>query len=139
MSIHRKAQRRHGAALVEAAIVLPVMIMLIGIVVDYSRIFYGNVTLSGSARNGALHEFDPLTASQSYYYDYANAASADATNMTTRVTYNKTETTPSTGNTNVAVDAGTQFKTLSSWFILPAQKQVNRTVTVRKAQLVPDF
>jgi Flp pilus assembly protein TadG len=133
---HQRSRRR-GAALVEAAFVLPIMLLLIGVAVDFSRIFYGNVTLSGSARNGALYEFDPITPAQSYYTDYANAGNADATNMNGNVTFSKTTTTTS-GNTNVAVTANTNFRTIGWWFILPAQNSVNRTVVVRKAQLIPD-
>lgn len=129
--------RRQGAALVEAAIVLPVLIILIGIAVDYSRIFYSSVTLSGSARNGALYEFDPLTATESRYTSYADAAQADATNLGTNVNYAKTTSTTVQGN-NIAITVDSEFRTLSNWIILPQQRQVSRTIIVRQAQLVPD-
>ena len=130
--------KRRGAALVEAAIVLPVMIVLIGVAVDYSRIFYGNVTLNGASRNGGMYEFDPLNVSQSYYTDYANAGAADTTNLSSKVTYAKSSTTTS-GVTNVTISATTSFKTMSSWFILPATKSVTKTLVIHKAPLVPDF
>lgn len=137
MTIRHQKNCRRGAALVEAAIVLPIMLLLIGVAVDFSRIFYGNVTLSGGARNGILYEFDPLNVAQSYYTDYANAGKADATNMGTNVTFSKVVTTTS-GVTNVAVTANTNFKTIGWWFILPAQKSVDRTLVIRKAPLIPD-
>jgi Flp pilus assembly protein TadG len=133
--IHRGVRR--GAALVEAAVVIPVMLMLIGIVVDYSRVFYHATTMDGSARNGALYEVDPITAYESDYASSTQAALADATNITEPVTVSKTTSTVN-GNTNVAISVKTTFKPVVRWGILPAQTVVTRTVIVQQAPLVPD-
>jgi Flp pilus assembly protein TadG len=128
---------RRGAALVEAAIVLPVMIMLVGIAADYSRIMYSTVTLSGSARNGALYEFDPMNVAESNYGSYSTAASADGTNLGNNLTMSESTATAN-GDTDVTVNANTRFNTISSWLILPKQQTVNRAIVVRKAQMTPD-
>jgi hypothetical protein len=138
MRLLSHGRSRRGAALVETAIILPILIVLIGIAIDYSRIVYGNVVLSGTARNGAIYEFDPMNTTESNYTSYSNCALADATNMTSTVTVTETVTTTD-GNTNVMVNANTSFSTISSWLILPQTRSVDRAITIRKAQLTPDF
>jgi Flp pilus assembly protein TadG len=133
---HHTGSYRRGAALLEAAIVLPLMIAMIGIAADYSRIVYSTVTLSGSARNAALYEFDPYSFQESNYSSYSNAAGADATNLT-NVTYSMSSATTN-GVPTVTVNANYTFQTIARWFVLPAQKNVTRTVVIRQAQLVPD-
>jgi Flp pilus assembly protein TadG len=136
--LHRhQACPRRGAALVEAAIILPIFIIMVGIAVDYSRIMYSSVTASGSARNGALYEFDPQNAAESNYTSYSNCASADATNLGNNLAMSESTSTVS-GTTDVTVNANTKFSTISSWLILPKLTSVNRAIVVRKAQLVPD-
>lgn len=137
MLYHRRSHRRSGAALVEAAIVLPVFIILVGIAADYSRVMYSSVTLSGSARNGALYEFDPMNATESNYTGYSNCASADGTNLGNNLTISETSSTTN-GSTDVTVTANTNFHTVARWLILPATQSVNRSIVVRKAQLIPD-
>lgn len=134
----RHETRRRGAALVEAAIVLPVMLVLIGIGVDYSRVFYSSVTLSGSSRNAAIYEFDPFSYSESNYGSYTAAAQADATNLTNNVSFTRTATLAANGSTSVTINSTSNFKMLASWGILPTSKNVNRTVVIRQAQLMPD-
>lgn len=46
---------RAGIATVEFAVVAPLLILLFVIAVDFSRIFYYQVTLNQCARNGALY------------------------------------------------------------------------------------
>ena len=138
MSLRHRNRPRRGAALVEAAVVLPVMMFLIGIAVDYSRIIYSTVTLSGSSRNGAMYEFDPCSYGESNYTSYSNAAQADASNLGTNVTFSKTTSTSANGTTTVTIKSDSTFQLLSSWFILPSQKSINRTIAIRQAQLVPD-
>ncbi len=52
----RKQQRR-GAAAVELAVMLPVLVFWAMATVDYARLAYVQVTLQNCARNGALYEF----------------------------------------------------------------------------------
>jgi Flp pilus assembly protein TadG len=135
--LHHRRSHRRGAALVEAALILPVFIILIGIAVDYSRIIYSTVTLSGSARNGALYEFDPVNATESNYSTYTVAGDADGTNISGNLTMSESIATAN-GNTDVTVTADSKFHTISTWLILPKQQGVTRSIVVRKAQLIPD-
>lgn len=46
-------QRRSAQAIVEAALILPVMIVLLVGIVDFGRIFYHQIELANAARDGA--------------------------------------------------------------------------------------
>ena len=48
-----KAVRERGAAAVEMAIVLPMLLLVLGGIVDLGRAFYGQVIISNAAREGA--------------------------------------------------------------------------------------
>ncbi|KRE62293.1 TadE/TadG family type IV pilus assembly protein [Nostocoides sp. Soil756] len=49
----RSRRRERGAAAVEFALLLPVLVLLIGGIVDYGRYFFTQVQLSNAAREGA--------------------------------------------------------------------------------------
>ena len=134
---NHRHRHRQGAALLEASIVLPLMILMIGIAADYSRIIYSTVTLSGSARNAALYEFDPYSFQDSNYTSYSNCANADGTNISGNLMMSEATSTAN-GNTDVTVTAASKFNTISNWMILPSMQAVNRSIVVRKAQMTPD-
>jgi Flp pilus assembly protein TadG len=50
-------QLRRGAAAVELAVLLPVLVFWSMATVDYARLAYAQMTLQNCARNGALYEF----------------------------------------------------------------------------------
>ena len=52
-----KRDARRGAAAVELAMLLPVLVFCSMMTVDFARIAYVQVTLQNCARNGALYEF----------------------------------------------------------------------------------
>jgi Flp pilus assembly protein TadG len=133
-----KTKSRRGAALVEFAVTLPVLLFLIGIAVDYSRVFYQTVTMNYSVRNGALYEFDPLNATQSRYTSYSNAAAADATNLPTAPSFSKTTTSPGDGTTRIKVNAALDFNLISGWGGLTKSRTTRRNLQINQAQLVPD-
>lgn len=137
MRIRSHATPRKAAALVEAAIVLPVLLVLIGITIDYSRVFYLSTTLSGSARNGAIYEFDPLNAGESDYTSATQAALQDATNIRSAVSVSKSSTVVN-GFTRVRIEVASDFKTMAKWGILPSSTHVNRSITIQQAPLIPD-
>lgn len=49
----RRPRTERGAAAVEFALLLPVLVLLIGGIVDYGRYFFTQVQLSNAAREGA--------------------------------------------------------------------------------------
>ena len=48
----RSRRRDRGAAAVEFALILPVLLLLVGGVVDFGRVFFTHITLSHAAREG---------------------------------------------------------------------------------------
>src|SRR5688500_14469174 len=73
--------RRRGAAVVELAVLLPLLVFLFVIAVDFARIFYYSVTLTNCARAGAMYASDPTTSGESAFASTQAAALADATNL----------------------------------------------------------
>src|SRR5437763_11516876 len=77
---------RVGATVVELAFVLPFLLFLFVIAVDYARIFYYGVILENCARNGAYYASDYPNANYVYndIYGYKNLDEAvykDAANI----------------------------------------------------------
>jgi Flp pilus assembly protein TadG len=54
MTTARHAERRHGAAAAELAILLPFILLLFAVAVDFCRLYYQTQTLQNSAYAGAL-------------------------------------------------------------------------------------
>ncbi len=71
-------QRRHGAAAVELALLLPFLILMFVVSVDYARIFYYTQVVENCARNGAFYLSDPKAPANNLYSGVQQAALADA-------------------------------------------------------------
>lgn len=54
-SLRRFARRERGSQLVEAAIVLPIMLMLLGATAEFAHFFYSYSALTNAVRSGARH------------------------------------------------------------------------------------
>lgn len=54
-SLRRFARRERGTQLVEAAIVLPIMLLLLGATAEFAHFFYSYSTLTNAVRSGARH------------------------------------------------------------------------------------
>jgi Flp pilus assembly protein TadG len=107
----RKATRR-GAAAVELAVLLPVLIFCSMTSVDFARIAYVQVVLQNCARNGALYEFYKKAnfALPSTWTSLSTAVNADAEGMT--VTAVVTSPASATNNT-VTVTVTTTYTLIS--------------------------
>ena len=53
----RRLGRRRGLAAVELALLLPLLVFMCMLAVDFARVLYAMVALQNCARNGALYEF----------------------------------------------------------------------------------
>jgi Flp pilus assembly protein TadG len=51
--VHRTRRLERGAAAVEMAIILPLLVLLLGGMVDYGRFFFTQIQLTNAAREGA--------------------------------------------------------------------------------------
>jgi Flp pilus assembly protein TadG len=133
---------RRGVAAVELAILLPLLVFLFLIAVDFGRIFYFSVTISNCARNGALWQSDPYARVESPYTTLEEAALADAFDLGDST--NKPEVTSKTGtdstsNAYVEVTVTYHFRTVTPFPLIPSDTQLSRTVRMPVAPENPDL
>jgi Flp pilus assembly protein TadG len=139
MSIRRSPGRapRRGAATVELALLLPFLVFMFVVAIDYCRVFYLTQIVCNCARNGAVYAGDPTAATQSPYASLDAAAKADApADVQPNLTVSSTTTTDSTG-TYVSVTVTCPFTTLTAYPGLPSQVTISRTCMARVAPAVP--
>jgi Flp pilus assembly protein TadG len=115
---------------VELAVLLPLLILLFLITIDFARVFYASLTLTNCARAGALYASDPTTADESPFASVQAAALADATNLTPQPTITSTSGTDSQGRKYVSVTATYTFQTVTGFPGIPTSVPLTRTVTM---------
>jgi Flp pilus assembly protein TadG len=129
--------RRRAAATVELAVLLPLLVFLFVIAVDFARVFYFSLTVENCARNGALYGSDPLAPSQSPYKSTTDAALADASNLQPQPTVTSTNGTDLAGNAYVEVTVAWQFASLTNFPGVPNSTNLSRTVRMQVAPTTP--
>src|SRR5262245_22678275 len=124
--------RRDGVAVVELALLLPLLVFLCVIAVDFARVFYFSQTITNFARNGALYESDAYNRAESPYQNLHDAALADATNITGDPGNPPTVTSASgvdaQGFPYVEVTVHYKFKSLTNFPGVPRTMSLQRTV-----------
>jgi TadE-like protein len=127
---------RSGAAAVELAGLLPILVFLSMATVDYARVAYVQVVLQNCARNGALYEFYSKAGFSlpSGWTSLSAAASADAPS---NLTISASASTPgSSSNNTVTVTVTATFNpiALPSMYELPA---LPGSVTLTQSATMP--
>jgi Flp pilus assembly protein TadG len=130
--------RRSATAVVELAVLLPLLILLFLVAVDFARVFYFSLTLTNCARAGALYASDPVAATESPFPDFQSAALADCTNITPQPTITSTNGVDTSGRAFVAVTANYSFNTVTKFPVIPSQVQLTRTVRMYVAANTPN-
>ena len=120
--------RRRGAAVVELAVLLPLLVFLFVIAVDFARIFYYSVTLTNCARAGAMYASDPTTNAESAFASTQAAALADATNLSPAPTVTSVSGVDAAGRPYVEVTAAYSFRTITGFPGVPNQVNLTRKV-----------
>src|SRR5436190_10912754 len=118
---HGAKRNRRGAAVVELAVLLPLLVFLFVVAVDFARIFYYSVTLTNCARAGAMYASDPTTSAESPFASTQAAALADATNLTPAPTISTTSGVDAAGRPYVEVTAAYTFRTITGLPGVPNQ------------------
>jgi Flp pilus assembly protein TadG len=129
---HRQ-DRRRGVAAVELAVLLPFMMFLFIVCVDFARVFYYSQTLANCARNGAIYGSNLVTA-QSPYTSVQQAALADASNLSPQPTVTSTTGTDTAGDPYVRVTVAWEFHTIASLPSVPNTVALSRTSQMRVAK-----
>jgi Flp pilus assembly protein TadG len=132
----RTSRRRRGVAAVELAFVLPFLVLIFVVAVDWSRIFYYTVICTNCARNGALYASDIPTQAQSPYANVTQAALADAANLSPPPTVSSVTGTDSSGS-YVEVTVSYSFSTISRFPGVPNNPTITRTVRMAILPSIP--
>jgi Flp pilus assembly protein TadG len=123
-------------AVVELAVLLPLLVMVFVITVDFARIFYFSLTLTNCARAGALYACDPVAAAESPFASLSAAALADATNLSPQPVISSANGTDASGRAYVEVTAAYPFATVTNFPGIP-NVQLTRAVRMRVAANTP--
>lgn len=111
---------------------LPLLLFLFVVVMDYSRVFYASVIVANCARNGALYASDPNVANRSPYDTLEQAVAADARDLSEPMTVTSREGEDTHGYGFVEVTVTYPFRTVLTYPGIPSQIEIIRTVHMRK-------
>jgi len=128
---------RSGAAVVELAVLLPLLMLLFVLATDFARVIYFSVTLNNCARAGALYAYDPTAASESAFNSAQAAALAEATNLNPQPTITSANGVDASGRAYVEVTATYAFNTITSFPCVPNNIQLSRKVRMFVAAATP--
>ena len=127
---------RPAAATVELAILLPFLMFLFLVAVDWGRIFYYSEILTNCAHQGAIYASDPVAASKSPYKSLQDAATADASDMSPQPTVTSVSGTDSDGNAYVEVTATWQFTTVVNFPAIAGLPAIARPINLSRTERV---
>jgi Flp pilus assembly protein TadG len=149
----QRRRRRRGAAAVELATLLPFLMFLFVVAIDFARIFYCAVTVQNCARNGAYYASDYPNNSYVYndiygYTSLDDAVTRDAGNLsptpTYTVSYGPSANGPFTSTTKpasgyVQVTVTWTFQSLTNFPGIPGTVTLSRQSVMEIAPAMPTF
>jgi len=136
MLIRRKRQTRPGAVAVELAILLPLLMFLAVIGVDYARIFSRALILESASRNAALWAAqDPTKAADTA--GIQTVAQKDLTDVSPTPTVSSSTYTGTDGFQHVKVTVSMTFSTITNYPGVPYQTTLSRTTDMRVCPKAP--
>jgi Flp pilus assembly protein TadG len=130
-------RRRTGTAVVELALLLPLLVLLFLVAADFARVYYFSLTLTNCARAGALYASDPAIMLESPFPSVQAAALADATNISPSPTITQSSGADALGRPYVEVTAAHTFGTITGFPGIPDSTQLRRTVRMCVAANTP--
>jgi Flp pilus assembly protein TadG len=145
---------RPGTATVELALVLPFLMFMLVVALDYARIFYFGVVVENCARNGAYYASDYPNTNYVYNNIYGDtslddAVLRDASNLSPQPTYQVgysssstgpfSSTPPSGGAGYVQVTVNWTFQSLTNYPGIPSSVTLSRTCTMQVSPAMPTF
>jgi Flp pilus assembly protein TadG len=136
--MRRKARTgRRGAAIVEFAVLLPFLLYLCIIAVDWARLMYFSQCVNDCARAGALWASDEEVRQKSRYTTVTAAALAESPGLSPTPTVAQTDTVnSSTGKSEwVTVTVSMQFDTISNFPGVPKTQPITRSVRMKVAPM----
>jgi Flp pilus assembly protein TadG len=129
---------RRGVAVVELAVLLPLLVFLFVVAVDFARVYYFSLTLQNCARAGAMYASDPLVADESPFASTKEAALSDATNLSPAPKITQTSGKDASGRPYVEVTAEYKFQSITGFLGLPKLMNISRSIRMYTAAITPD-
>jgi hypothetical protein len=138
---------RSAIAATELAVLLPFLLFIWVIAIDFARIFYYTVSLQYAARDGAY--WGSYSGNYPFIYDYSSvtdAALGESTNIsptpsvatTYDTMYNGSYTTTSSAGANyIQVKVTYTFNTITNYPGVPTNVVINKTVRMAMGPLTP--
>jgi Flp pilus assembly protein TadG len=124
--------RRRGVALLELALMMPLLCFILVASADFARAFHDYVAVTECARNGALYASqNPALNSSARQAGIANTANADANNLPMKPSVTSSTGSDRNGNPYTDVTVSSQFQTLTPFPGIPNQLTLTRTVRMR--------
>ena len=130
---HRLCEARQGAAVVEFALVLPLLLIIFVAAVDFARVFYNAQVLTDCARTAALFAANPDLADRTSFESVVELAEACVADLDPKPTFSLTSGTDSRSHAYVEATVSQSF-TLVCPFVFQSQYQITRTA---RAYLYP--
>jgi Flp pilus assembly protein TadG len=138
MRIQTAANRRRGAAVAEMAILLPFVVFLFLVAVDFCRVFYCTQTIQGCAEAGALYASGiAQSAPGTTPTDAAKQAAVAEGTMLNPPVSTQNVTVSFSGNV-ATVKVSYQFQMLTGFLGLPQTSQLVRSTQMVLAPNVGD-
>jgi Flp pilus assembly protein TadG len=133
-----RSRWHRGTAVVELAVLLPLLVLLFMITIDFARVYYFSLTLANCARAGAFYASDPFTADESPFDSVEEAALSDAPNLTPQPTITSISGVDGQGRAIVSVTAEYTFRTIGRFPGTPRDFPLRRTVTMFRCAGIPN-
>ena len=126
-------QTRKAAAVVEFAVVLPLLLIIFVAAVDFARVFYNAQVLTDCARTAALFAANPDLAHRTSYESVVDLARTCVADLNPQPTFSFTNGTDTQSRAYVEATVSQSF-TLICPFVFQSKYQISRTA---RAHLYP--
>ena len=136
MLIRRPTADRHGSVAVELAILLPLLVFLAVIGVDYARVFSRTLILESASRNAALYACQDSDKAIDTTGIRA-VAQKDLTDVSPTPTVTSSTYTGTDGFLHVKVTVAMTFTTVTNFPGVPHQSNLSRTTDMRVCPKTP--
>jgi Flp pilus assembly protein TadG len=123
---------------VELALLLPLLMFLFVVAVDFSSVFYFSLTVQNAARAGAIYASDPYVADESPFASTEVAALADATNLSPPPTVSQENGTDASGRPYVEVTVDYPYRTITAFPGVSREVSLTRSVRMYRAAITPN-
>jgi len=136
MLVRRTQAPRHGAVAVELAVLLPLLMFLAVIGVDYARVFSRTLILETASRNAAWYACQDSTKAADTAGIQA-VAQKDLADITPTPTVTSSTYTGTDGFLHVKVTVSVTFNTVTNFPAVPHSSNLSRTTDFRVCPKTP--